>query len=773
MTDDTGDRRHGQPDMTDDLARRDARIGELNDQIAALKRELSERDSYIATLQGFFHDLRRRVEGKLSAAVLPDSQSLNHSSRLTALRDLERTGTIGLLFRGGGAIRRNDGDARKRVALILRYFVLRPRLARDLVAVMASGFFDSVYYREQNPTVVDANTDPLLHYMDHGAADGLDPSPVFSTSYYLRCNPDIVAAGINPLVHYVRYGRFEGRLPRPLTTAASVLGDWTPPHRPSTTADITSAKRPIGRYVIYTAITGGYDELAPLEFKPPDCDLVVFSDSPMTAEGWQVRPLNYIHPDPTRSARFAKLHPHLFFPDYDFSVWLDGNVGVRGSLRPLLEKLDEKSFLGIFEHPMRNCIYAEGEECIRSKRDDARAIRDQLASYRLEGYPEAAGLWETNVLVRRHNDPACIALMKAWWRELELGSRRDQLSLPVVARRSGVAIVPLDLRGISVRDHPLLNTRPHQPPGRTASVDSGWPKVARRTVDTERISATIGVCVYNSPADTRQCLDSVLSARRPQDRVVIVDDASDAETAALLDGVAAENERVDIIRHQQNQGYTRSANEVLKAAKSDWIILVNSDAIVPKDAIRKLIACGEQFTCLGIVGPLSNAASWQSVPSRIDAGGDLRVNELPEGVTADAMDRLCEEVGNGLVPFVPLINGFCFAVRRAVVERIGLFDHENFPIGYGEEDDFCLRAADAGFICGIATDTYVYHVKSVSFTPGRRRELVLSGGIALRQKHSAERVASAVDMLMNSPELRRVRDRVAKRLAAVSLKKAI
>jgi GT2 family glycosyltransferase len=633
---------------------------------------------------------------------------------------------------------------------------------------MASGFFDPVFYKAQNPAVASANADPLLHYMDHGAGNGLDPSAVFNTAYYVRCNPDIVAAGVNPLVHFVRYGRFEGRLPRPLTAAAGVLGDWTPPVRESAQAETPSPQvRPIGRYVIYTAIVGGYDRLEPLEFRPPDCDLVVFSDRPMTVEGWQVRPLNYLHPDPTRSARFAKLHPHFFFPDYEYSVWIDGNIGVRGDIRPLMERLNEKSFLGIFEHPLRNCIYAEGEECIRSKRDDPRTIKDQLASYRLEGFPEAAGLWETNVLVRRHNKPGCIALMSAWWRELELGSARDQISLPVVARRNGATVVSLGDLGISVRDHPLLSTRPHQLLERTTAAETGWPKVAKR------ISATIGICVHNRPAETQQCLESALSARRPQDRIVIVDDASDAATADLLDGIAAKNERVDLIRHHQNQGYTRSANAVLRAANTDWIILVNSDAIMPKDSIRKLISCGEQFPCLGIVGPLSNAASWQSVPSPIYAGGNVRINDLPKGVTVDTMDRLCQEAANGLVPFVPLVNGFCFAIRRAVVECIGLFDDESFPIGYGEEDDFCLRAADGGYICGIAIDTYVYHVKSASFTSERRKKLAEAGGIALREKHTAERVASAVQMLLNNPELRRVRDRVAERLEAISLQEAI
>jgi GT2 family glycosyltransferase len=133
-------------------------------------------------------------------------------------------------------------------------------------------------------------------------------------------------------------------------------------------------------------------------------------------------------------------------------------------------------------------------------------------------------------------------------------------------------------------------------------------------------------------------------------------------------------------------------------------------------------------------------------------------------MTIDDMDRVCGELSTGVPCFVPLDNGFCYAIRRGLIEKIGYFDEENFPQGYGEEDDFCLRAGAAGFMCAVATDAYVFHVKSATFTSDRRKPLVEAGVEVLRRKHSPERLKAAVETLKRHPELRRIRTRIADRL---------
>jgi GT2 family glycosyltransferase/glycosyltransferase involved in cell wall biosynthesis len=84
----------------------------------------------------------------------------------------------------------------------------------DRSVIGRSGLFDTEWYLAQNPDVAAAGTNPLVHYLRHGAAEGRDPNPLFDTDWYLAQNPDVAAAGINPLVHYLRHGAAEGRDPR-------------------------------------------------------------------------------------------------------------------------------------------------------------------------------------------------------------------------------------------------------------------------------------------------------------------------------------------------------------------------------------------------------------------------------------------------------------------------------------------------------------------------------------------------------------------------------
>ncbi len=105
-----------------------------------------------------------------------------------------------------------------------------------------SPLFDSQYYLEQNPDVAaalaggDFSGDPLLHYVESGAQEGRDPNPFFDSDYYLTSNSDVAAEGFNPLEHYVLFGSGEGRDPSPnfdsdfyLTQNPDVLAEGVDP----------------------------------------------------------------------------------------------------------------------------------------------------------------------------------------------------------------------------------------------------------------------------------------------------------------------------------------------------------------------------------------------------------------------------------------------------------------------------------------------------------------------------------------------------------------
>lgn len=529
------------------------------------------------------------------------------------------------------------------------------------------------------------------------------------------------------------------------------------------------------RVVVYTAVVQGYDELRDPAVVPEGWDFVAFSDRAIQSRVWNVRPLNYVDRDPARSARFVKLHPHVYFPEHEYSIWVDANITPVDDLSALLGALGERSFVGLFPHPHRNCVYVEAEACIARGKDAHASIAAQTTRYRNEGFPEQFGLWETGVLVRRHQDPACVRLMVAWWNEIFTGSRRDQISFPYVARQQLVTVAELGPKGTDLRLHPLFAFEQHQPvdtPGADgATIEDapeplGRPQATRVPVDVARFAVDIVICVHDAPRSVENCLRSVVSARRPGDRIVVVDDASGTETRSLVERFARTQSGVVLVRFEDNLGYTRAANAGMRETSAPYVVLLNSDTVVAQDTFDKLVACGEQAPRIGIVGPLSNAAGWQTVPVLRGPGKGFHVNELPKGYSVDDMARLTEAVADASLPIVPLVNGFCYAIKRRVLEDVGLFDELTFPIGYGEEDDFCLRAADAGYVCAIATDAYVFHEKSASFGAARRKGLARQGSDSLRAKHGTERVDRAVALVEHHPEIARIREAILARIEA-------
>src|SRR5204863_8217571 len=78
-----------------------------------------------------------------------------------------------------------------------------------------------------------------------------------------------------------------------------------------------------------------------------------------------------------------------------------------------------------------------------------------------------------------------------------------------------------------------------------------------------------------------------------------------------------------------------------------------------------------------------------------------------------------ESVSKRSYPAIPTGVGFCLFIRRAVLDDIGLFDAHHFPLGYGEENDFCMRALARGWLHVAHDATFIYHAGHRSFGASR------------------------------------------------------
>lgn len=285
-------------------------------------------------------------------------------------------------------------------------------------------------------------------------------------------------------------------------------------------------------------------------------------------------------------------------------------------------------------------------------------------------------------------------------------------------------------RGIA----PILDRVPRDLRGQPFPVEpiEDRPQVGRRVAQVDII-----VCVHNARADLQLCLASVLQHTTTPYRLILVDDGSEAETRDYLAAFTAEHGAI-LLRNEQAGGYTHAANLGMRASveagDSDFVILLNSDTIVTPGWVDRMVACAQSDHRIGVVGPLSNTASWQSIPELFE-DGDWASNPLPPGMTVEGMGQLVEQYSGHIYPEMKFLNGFCLLVRRQLLEEIGYFDEETFGASYGEEDDFNLRARKAGWKLALADDVYIYHAQSRSYSHEKRKQLSEKALQNLAAKH--------------------------------------
>jgi len=223
------------------------------------------------------------------------------------------------------------------------------------------------------------------------------------------------------------------------------------------------------------------------------------------------------------------------------------------------------------------------------------------------------------------------------------------------------------------------------------------------------VVADVVIPVYKGFAATRRCVESVLTDKdRFPGRIVVVDDKSpEPALSAWLDGLAAAK-RIVLLRNRRNLGFVASVNRGMKEAGTNDVVLLNSDTEVPSGWLRRLAAQAYRAPDIASVSPFSNNATICGYPRDRDSA-------MPEGVSLAELDTICRTVNVGRSVDLPTTVGFCMYIRRAALDAVGLFDEAAFGRGYGEENDFCLRATALGWRHAMACDLFVYHEGAVSF----------------------------------------------------------
>lgn len=204
------------------------------------------------------------------------------------------------------------------------------------------------------------------------------------------------------------------------------------------------------KVVVYSCITGDYDKPIKLHNIKYDYDYIMFVDKPerydQKSHVWEFRRLEINGLDGARASRYPKLNPHKLLPEYRESIWIDANIDiVSDTLYGDVERTRKSgAVIAIGAHPKRNCVYEEFQRCLAGDIDSRKIIRRQLSTIEADGYPKENGLFENNVIYRRHHDAAVMQFDADCWNMIVNGSKRDQLALVYCAWKNGLTIAQLN-----------------------------------------------------------------------------------------------------------------------------------------------------------------------------------------------------------------------------------------------------------------------------------------------------------------------------------------
>lgn len=193
------------------------------------------------------------------------------------------------------------------------------------------------------------------------------------------------------------------------------------------------------KIVVYTSIFGSIDSILDPLYYSDSIDYRIITDQvvPENSKWKKICFPDLGEMDNRMKNRYCKMFPHIFFSEYETSIYIDGNILVVSDLSLLLSNFSD-SKIGIFNHPMRSDIYDEAAAVIYLKNALAKDVKKQIEFYRSVGFPKDFGLFENSLIVRKHNDPMVIKVMESWWSQINTFTIRDQLSLMFVIWRLNV-----------------------------------------------------------------------------------------------------------------------------------------------------------------------------------------------------------------------------------------------------------------------------------------------------------------------------------------------
>lgn len=223
-----------------------------------------------------------------------------------------------------------------------------------------------------------------------------------------------------------------------------------------------------------------------------------------------------------------------------------------------------------------------------------------------------------------------------------------------------------------------------------------WPRVA------------VVVLNWNRPEDTADCLAALREVAYPNLLPILVDNGS---TDGSVERLSARFPECTLLANPRNLGYAEGNNVGIRHALSlgsDYVLLLNNDAVLGRDALNAFVLVAESDPSIGVVGPVTYF--WDRPRIVWSAGGEI------DPVTAESvhLGALEERPAREAEPVdVGYVSGCALMARAELFRQVGLLDGDYFLVF--EEADLCTRAWERGYRVVLVPGATARHKVSASF----------------------------------------------------------
>jgi GT2 family glycosyltransferase/glycosyltransferase involved in cell wall biosynthesis len=241
---------------------------------------------------------------------------------------------------------------------------------------------------------------------------------------------------------------------------------------------------------------------------------------------------------------------------------------------------------------------------------------------------------------------------------------------------------------------------------------------------------TVDICVpvYNGFGYLETLFNSIPKTKVPFRLFISDDNSTDERVLPFLEEISLRfGENCVLLKNEENSGFPGNCNKMLRLTTNN-VVLLNTDIELPDMWLERLVMPFVKSGRIASATPMSNSATIFNFPA---------IDDDRSVIPGDSLENI-DNVFKRIIPaytIVPTAHGFCMAISRAALDKVGLFDEVTFKKGNAEENDWSMRASDLGFINVAVENLFVYHRQSGSFTSADKMRLLNLNRNKLNAKH--------------------------------------